>query len=429
MLKYCLVVLSVIFTSLYFFPFEFVFLPDINTKMVMAGIGLVILGVNLANAHLPTLNKDFLILSIIGLFISLLSLLTMNYNDTNDASFLAYIVSMWVWLGGAYCLIQWLKKVHGYLSVTLVANYLIATCVMQCSIAYIMAIHPPLKEFIDGFLGGEAFMGKTGERLHGIGAALDVAGTRFAAVLVIIGYLCVRVKAYYVKWYIMAFLFVSVVGCMIGRTTTVGIILALGYWVWDYFFQKKNSKEINKNLHLKWLAGILIIGMPILVYLYHTDSTFYENVRFGFEGFFSLWEKGRWEVQSNDALMNMWILPETMKTWLIGDGYCANPSSDPYYVGPDFHGFYMATDIGYLRFLFYFGIFGTIFLILFMCKTTQICIKRFPQEKILFLLILIVNAIVWCKVSTDIFPVFAPFLCISREENESDIKKLIFEES
>ena len=34
--------------SMYFFPFEFVFLPGVNTKMAMAGIGLVVLVVELA---------------------------------------------------------------------------------------------------------------------------------------------------------------------------------------------------------------------------------------------------------------------------------------------------------------------------------------------------------------------------------------------
>lgn len=422
MLKCCLIILSIIFTCFYFFPFEFIFLPGINTKMAMAGIGLVVLGIRLANSPLPTVNKDFFVLSIVGLLISLMSLLTMNYNSTNDSSFLSYIVSIWVWLGGAYCLTQWLKKVHGYLSVILVANYLIAVCVMQCFIAYMMNIYDPLKEFVDGLLGGEVYMGKT-TRLHGIGAALDVAGTRFAAVLAIVGYLCVRLgqteKSCYVKWYIIAFGIISVIGCMIGRTTTIGIILALGYWIWNYFSKDKALRGINQNLHLKWLMGILITGLPILIYLYYTDLTFYKNIRFGFEGFFSLWEKGKWEVQSNEALMNMWVIPKTLKTWLIGDGYGGNPSVDLYYTGPIYHGFYMGTDIGYLRFIFYFGIVGAWLLIFFFIKSVKMCMAWFPYEKVMFLLLLIVNFLVWFKVSTDIFPVFAPFFCIGKDENDA----------
>ena len=132
-------------------------------------------------------------------------------------------------------------------------------------------------------------------------------------------------------------------------------------------------------------------------------------------------ETGRWETGSNNILLNrMIVFPETFKTWLIGDGYIENPYNlDPYYIGPDYHGFYMGTDIGYLRFLFYFGIFGAIALVTLICYAAASCIRRFPSYKTMFLLILAVNLIVWFKVSTDIFMVFALFLCIPKEDNDA----------
>lgn len=38
---------------------------------------------------------------------------------------------------------------------------------------------------------------------------------------------------------------------------------------------------------------------------------------------------------------------------MIGDGYFENPRTDPYYIGYQWKGFYMGTDVGYLRFLFF----------------------------------------------------------------------------
>lgn len=86
-----------------------------------------------------------------------------------------------------------------------------------------------------------------------------------------------------------------------------------------------------------------------------TNPVFYQQIRFGFEGFFAWIETGRWETNSNDILLNhMLVFPDNMKTWLIGDGYGANPTeNDPYYIGKAYHGFYMGTDIGYLRFIFF----------------------------------------------------------------------------
>lgn len=40
--------LLTVLTSLYFFPFAFSFLPGVNTKMMMAAVGLVLLGIQLA---------------------------------------------------------------------------------------------------------------------------------------------------------------------------------------------------------------------------------------------------------------------------------------------------------------------------------------------------------------------------------------------
>ena len=415
-MKIILVILTTILTSFYFFPFEFVFLPGINTKMAMAGIGLVWFGFNIAKGREGNVDKKFFILSLIALSLSLFSLVTMVYNNTPDDSFLTYFVSMYVWLGGAYTVINVIKKVHGYISVELVCNYLILVCVIQCLLAYSMTIIPGLKNFVDGFLGGnEAFMGKAGDRLYGIGAALDVAGLRFSAVLVMIAYMALRQNSLRVSTilYILAFIIITVIGNMMARTTTVGVIIVLIYWIVSLIIGKKNQRVTDL---WKCLVGILIIVVPIIVFQYNTDTLFRNNIRFAFEGFFSLAETGRWATSSNDILLNhMIVFPETIKTWLVGDGYGANPSWDPYYVGPNYHGFYKGTDIGYLRFLFYFGIFGTVALVSLICYAAYVCIKRFPSYKIMFLFILAVNLIVWFKVSTDIFMVFALFLCITED--------------
>lgn len=419
-MKIILVILTTILTSFYFFPFEFVFLPGINTKMAMAGVGLVLLGINIAKGRGGSINKDFFILSLLALSLSLLSLVAMTYNNTSDGSFLTYFVSMWVWLGGAYTAIQIIKKVHACVSVEILCNYLIAVCVMQCLIAYLMTNLPDLKIFIDSFLGGEeAFMGKAEGRLYGIGAALDVAGMRFSAVLIIIAYLMNNHTSDNLMtfFYVLAFFIISIIGNMMARTTTVGLIIALLYLVINGLF----GCETNRRASVwRWMFVVSVVCIPVVIIQYNINPTFKENIRFGFEGFFALAETGKWTTSSNEILFNhMIVFPESIKTWIIGDGYGANPSFDPYYVGPDYHGFYKGTDIGYLRFLFYFGILGLMALVSLICYAANICIRRFPSFRIMFLLILAVNLIVWFKVSTDIFLVFAIFLCVSKEENDA----------
>lgn len=149
--------------------------------------------------------------------------------------------------------------------------------------------------------------------------------------------------------------------------------------------------------------------------------SFHNNMRFAFEGFFNLFEKGKWETSSTNMLKNMYVFPETMKTWLIGDGYFDNPYSyDPYYQGPNFHGFYMATDVGYLRFIFYFGLFGLLSFFYYMYKVAKTCMNRFAAQKKLIILLLLLNYAVWFKVSSDLFSLFALFLCINEADRENE---------
>lgn len=78
----------------------------------------------------------------------------------------------------------------------------------------------------------------------------------------------------------------------------------------------------------------------------------------------------------------------------------------------------MGTDVGYLRFIFYFGTLGLAAFTLFMGKVTQLCIRQFKEYKIVFLMLLAVNFIVWFKVATDIFLAFALFLMLPKEDGE-----------
>ena len=411
-------IVTIIIVSFYFFPFEFKFLPGINTKMALAVIGLCLLGINLSRNRLASFSKDFFQLSLWALAISIMSIVSTTYNHTNDYSFVGFIVSMWVWLSAAYCVIQWIHLTHETFRIETIINYLLTVCVIQCVIAYSMDIFTPLKDFINSFLGGdEAAFGVAEGRLYGIGAALDVAGFRFAAVLVMLAYLSMnidRISTFQAVLYILSFLVLAIIGNMISRSTTIGVVIALIYWLVINFLPSDDAKKTSRAKFIKSALCISLLIIPIIVYLYTNNPIFRENLRFGFEGFFSLAETGKWQVGSNDILLNhMIVFPDEFKTWILGDGYSANPYMDPYYVGPHYHGYYMGTDIGYLRFIFYFGIIGMLSYVLFILKSFKVCTQWHSGYSIMFFMVLIVNLIGWAKVATDIFLVFALFICFA----------------
>lgn len=149
--------------------------------------------------------------------------------------------------------------------------------------------------------------------------------------------------------------------------------------------------------------------MPVVVCSYLKDTEFRENIRFAFEGFFSLAERGEWIVRSNQMMESMIVWPDNLKTWIIGDGYFENPTQDFYYIGPVYN-YYMGVDTGYCRFIFYFGILGLLAFSSVFVASTIICSKNHPELAIVFWMILLLNFICWIKVSSDIFPVFAIFI-------------------
>lgn len=413
--------LGLIITSFFYFPFFFTFLPSVNTKMMLALMGLILLLGRLAAGGNGRIEKDFFLVSLFAAGVSFVSLLTMTVNNTMDNSYLSYIVSMWVWCGAAYFMVNYIKAVHGKISVELVCFYMIAVGLLQCLIAYAIHTIPVVKNVVYSFLDGEGYMGKT-ERMHGIGCALDVGGGRLGVILIMIAYMIPRMLAwrrlnYVVPLMFLLFCFVGIIANMIGRTAVMGMGLSVLYWI--YIIVTNNKVLQNKRVFfVEWLICIVFVVLVVGAFLYNISEYWKEQLRFGFEGFFSLFEKGRWEVHSNEMLKEGLIFPDNAHTWIIGDGYMADPDVDPNYIGPESWGFYMNTDAGYSRFLFYFGIIGLGAFIVFMAKVCQVCILRFRNYQLMFLMILLLNYIIWIKVSTDIFLAFAPFLCISYAENK-----------
>ena len=425
LLSYIKYPILLIVTSFFFFPFEFTFLPGINTKMLLAAMGLVLFVARAAASRSASLDRDFFVLIVFASIVSLSGIISVVYNATTDLSYASYVVSFFVWMGGAYFVVSSIRFLHGKVTPLIVINYLAAICVVQCVIALLISRNPLVKDFVDSFLGGDGFMGKLENRMYGIGCALDVAGLKFSCVLVAISFvvmngLCQPKLQTTIYW--IAYLVIAVVGNMIGRTTSVGVVVSLIYILVHCIFY--GYREFLKSRVLPLLL-LMVALLPLLIYLYNNSPKTREDLRFGFEGFFSLAETGRWETNSNNRLSDMFVLPDNPKTWIIGDGYFDNPYSDPNFNGDNPTEFYKGTDVGYLRFIYYFGVIGLISFVVFFLVAFWECALRHRKYAILFLMILTINYIVWVKVSSDIFLIFSLFLCIPSESDEGTEQNVI----
>ena len=422
MLQIIKILLTGIITDFYLFPLDLNLMgTTANTKMIMGAIGLFLFVYDNQGRKELVFHKDFLFVSLLAISVSVLSYFTMVIHHTSDNSLVTYCISFWVWVSAAYTLFRTIRLTHGKITIEIFGNYLISVAVAQCFIAYGMTLSPWFHSFIDSFQVNMAnFLKGTPGRLYGLSCALDSAGLRFAAILIITTFLFFNLpddKTGQSVLYALAFIIITTIGNMIARSTLVGVIwsvvLALFYLI------KKGQMQTINGRKVALIISLFLVMAAGGVLLYRMSYSFRLSMRFGFEGFFSLAETGRWNVNSNNILMRMIIWPETLSTWILGDGYLLSPNDDPNFLGELIGGFYMGTDIGYLRYIFYFGLPGLILMITIFMSITYICIKRLDARyTILFLFLLLSNMTGWLKVSTDIMVIFAPFLVLALEQDK-----------
>ncbi|MDR0795867.1 MAG: hypothetical protein LBE79_07445 [Tannerella sp.] len=390
--------------SSYFFSFEFSFLPSgLNTKMLLGFLGVLLVGLHCLRIKQLLCPVDLFGAAVIALIFSLICFFSAYYNLTDDYSYATYFVSFTTWLTGAYAVCVFLRAYHGKVTFQLLTYYLAGVCVAQCVLALMIDRIPALQMLVDTYISqGQEFFNEVG-RLYGIGAALDSAGVRFSIVLLMIAFLLfkdpeIQTKKRSIMSLVFAFFIISIIGNMISRTTTVG--MAMGLISMAYFmpvFKIKIKIGVIKTWSI--LLVITIIGIIIVTYFYNSDAQTYQLLRFAFEGFFNWMETGVWETDSTTKLnTEMWIWPTDTRSWIIGTGH--------------FGSFIYSTDIGYCRFILYCGLIGFSVFAFFFIYNSYVFVKKIYAYRLFFLALCVLGFLLWLKVATDIFLIYALFYCM-----------------
>ena len=206
-------------------------------------------------------------------------------------------------------------------------------------------------------------------------------------------------------YYLLCFLVTAVLGNIIARTTTVGMGLGLLVLATSTDLYKFVIK-VGKLKFIRTLGVVLAVGIPLTVFFYRTNDSFRDQIEYGFEGFFSLVESGEFQTGSTDELSTMWVWPTDTKTWIIGSGFFGSRAEGNYNY---------FSDIGYCRFVSYSGLIGiTVFGLYFIYNAIHFAI-RYPRYKYIFLLMIAMTFIIWLKIATDIFQLYALFYVFTDE--------------
>lgn len=405
-----MVLLTGLMMSFYFHPTVILALPIYNTKILLAIFGGGMLVFNTIRTKDYALSKGLLYALMIAGVFALVNYISLIINDSQDYSYTGYPMSALVWVMGAYGAITFVRWTHGKVTIELVVRYLAGGAAFHSILSQLIDRNESVKNFITSIFYVAADMEEM-QRLYSFGVGLDPSGVRFAVILIMIAGVLTLSKV--VKksiglmiFYFLCFAIISVLGNIISRTTTLGMGLGLFAFAISTGLYKFVIK-VSRIKIMRVFGGILALGVPLTIYYYNTNASFRDQIEYGFEGFFSLVESGEFQTGSTDELSTMWVWPTDTQTWIIGSGHFGSRSEGNYNY---------FSDIGYCRFIFYSGLIGiTVFGLYFIYNAIHFSI-RYPRYKYIFLLMIVVTFVIWTKVATDIFQLYALFYAFTDEE-------------
>ncbi len=392
-----------------------------NTKMIVAVIGLVwfaydsLLRRNARTVQLPQVMVVGLLFA--GLY-SIINILAIEVNGTDDYTYANYITTFLVWVFSVYPAIALMRITHGSVTLPILTHYLVAITLFQCATGLIMDNSPAFDEFNSKIVLWERDFFDRIERIRCFSTSLDLAGVRFALVLILIMALLttddsVRTNKGAALYLLFSFFVITGIGNMVARTTftgtAVGLLLVCLQGVTNF------GRRAQGGGYLIWWFIIFSILMTAIgVYLYNTDEYYHGLLRFAFEGFFNLVENGEFTTGSTEVLETMWVWPSDTKTWIIGSGIYGSWA--------------YGTDIGYCRLILYSGLTGFVVFAMSFVYYAYYFARKYPRYVWLFVGYLAMTFIVWMKVSTDILMIYAFFFWFTAEESDR-INGIIPEES
>jgi len=411
-----LVLLGVV-VDFYVFPLSFTFLHGINTKMILAALGIFFFTFrSIRNGE--KINISIVRSCLLAFLFSLCCLFSATHFGTYDYAYAKYFISFFVWIFGAYAVCFFLRQHYGAVSFKTIAYYVAAVCVFQCVMAQLIDHYPAVKTVVNSiFEQGQNFV-ESKKRLYGVGASLDSGGIRLACGLIFISYIIAdniknEIRTKELILLSISFIIITVYGNMIARTTTVGALLGLAY------IGIIGVRKLSLSLHKKALIALFCVGVLVAAavvyfsYLYRTNSDFNYQIRFAFEGFFNYFETGTFSTGSTDKLQReMIVWPKDSITWWIGTG--------------KFDNWAFGTDVGYCRFILYCGLVGFSAFVIFFIYNSIVLAKHYNNFALLALVLFAAVMIIWTKVSTDIFQFYALLFCadgIIRDEELDEVQK------
>ncbi len=230
-----------------------------------------------------------------------------------------------------------------------IEKYFSIILILQSIIIILMMLSPDIKVIIQDNIrtteeidrmatyGGVRGLGLSGSIAFGLAATMGLLGY-------ILFYWGVNNSKLSTSLFLLIFLICFIASLSAGRTSFLGFLLG---FIFAYIPRVKLSillKNILIITFLLYLIFILLMSIP------EFRTTIENYSLYAFQPIYKFLETGSFSVSSTEKLQKMYFLPNDSWTILFGDGKYTNIDST----------YYMHTDAGYMRFMLYFGLFGSL---------------------------------------------------------------------
>ncbi|MFT4202928.1 MAG: hypothetical protein QM610_03355 [Chitinophagaceae bacterium] len=373
-----------------FYPVFFTFMP-VSMRVVISFLGmglwlLKVLSYYLPSQHTVIAKKRFLALFVPLLGMTVLSIVSMNFNGTGDTQFLYYFSTPLLMLSSGYFTVWVFRRFYGErLSFQVIAYYCVGVVFFQLCLGLAMYLNGGFRNFllsktqegivqlnnrgtVGRFMGFGAFFMNLGVA-NGVGLLLASIILKNHRVYSLGGWDKIKIS--------FMLIFIGILGMFQARTTLFCDLFMLA-------FMSVSSLRLDYAMMKNGILRVFNIMLVAALFLLSIVALFPEFIasnniafQYGFEMFESVSQGNGLKTHSSDLLS--WMLtiwPKSSKTWLIGDAWYIDPNG----------GFYMRTDVGYARLIFYFGIFGMLLFYIYEIAVVWCSFYKIARLSVAFLI-------------------------------------------
>lgn len=405
-------ILTIFLLFFYFFPIYPVFLP-LPTDRLIEALGLFYVVTNLRK-NTSVLSNKYL-LRILGLFIVYFCVsffAQFRNSDGMETTFIKKSFDLILFMFSSFLICSLYIRNNRDVFFIKILELVVYTFMIQGGVSLLFYFVPSLYTSYSSILRADINEGILSRahlvelRLMGVGNAFFSGVIKYGVSFIILNFLRYnRASVFYRNnlFFYVSLVFIAVVGILTGRTFFIIIALMLVFHL--LFNIRRFDKLIIRAIGLPVILALAIGPFIFLFNNFLEVGRFDKTFNFAFELFYNLQDDEGLSTHSSEKTLSMYVWPDNLQTWLFGDGKFQLSDGN----------YYMDTDVGYVRLIYYFGVIGTLVFFFIQYKllryvkelTTKYNLKLMFAFIFLWLIILNLKGIAYLELFSIFFIVAA----------------------